>query len=254
MDREKQLTVGLAATDSARPAAPAAVEQLSQLQVEREVLQPKWDSAIARATRRLEKAPFGSLAGELHAGLGRWLELFAHDSQPIGTADLPGSDWTLVRAETGITFGDHPTFGLLTIGHWQHRKDRFDCRVAIGLILGTGSSMPRDLAVKLSASRIRPPIADELVILWPNRDVELDPCSLPPGSRKVWEERAQDSMVTLRGLPTADMVWLLAFTDWLNETNELGRPGWPEGATRRFLLARTRSVLDGLVPQRAADR
>jgi hypothetical protein len=230
--------------------ADVPVERLTQIQVEREVLKPKWDYGVARAVRRLETAPRSSLAGELHAGLGRWLTMVVSGGENTETIDLAGSasEWKLIRAEPGITFGDHPTFGLLTVGHWRRVADGMARRVGIGLILGAGSSMPRDVAMKLSVGRIRPPVADELIILWPDRDTEFDPCDLPPASRKVWEEQAPGCIATLRGLPTADMAWLLAFHDWANETVELVQPSWPDQASRRFLLARTGLVLEGLVP------
>jgi hypothetical protein len=250
-------TTGLAQDTSATPfdyeadhrTAAVVPERVSQLQVEREVLQPKWDSAVTRAARRMETTPCGSLAGELHAGLGRWLETFADNSGSVAPIEADGSAWRLLRVDTGITFGDHPTFGLLTVGYWQPAAGGDVRSVGIGLVLGMGSGMPRDLAVKLSVVKVRPAPADELVILWPDRDATFQPCDLPTGSRKVWNEHAPHGSVVLSGLPSADLAWLLAFNDWTNETAELAHPGWPDGAARQFLLARTRSLLECLVPR-----
>jgi hypothetical protein len=225
-----------------------AVEQVSQRQVEREVLQPKWDSAVARAVRRLETASHGSLAGELHAGLGRWLDTFADPNSSFGMIKVDGANWTLSRVDSGITFGDHPTFGLLSVGYWHRHSINSERRVGIGLVLATGAGMPRDLAVKLSAVTLRPALIDELVVLLPDRDAGFQPSELPPGTRKVWDEHAAHGPITLGGLPAGDIAWLLAHNEWAIETSGLAQPGWPDGAIRQFLLARTRSLLERLAP------
>jgi hypothetical protein len=225
------------------------VEQLTQLQVDREVLQPRWDNAVARAARRLESAPHGSLAGELHAGFSRWLGAIADQAGSLGPIHVDGVDWSLTGVDSGITFGDHPTFGLLTVGHWRRVSDGDVHRVGIGLVLAARSGMPRDLAVKLSAVKVRPAVADQFVVLWPARDTEFEPSDLPTGSRKVWDEQAPVGVVRLHGLPTGDIAWLLAFNEWVNETSELARPGWPDGAVRQFFLPRTRPLLERLVPR-----
>jgi hypothetical protein len=108
--------------------------------------------------------------------------------------------------------------------------------------------MPRDLAVKLSAVTLRPALIDELVVLLPDRDAGFQPSELPPGTRKVWDEHAAHGPITLGGLPAGDIAWLLAHNEWAIETSGLAQPGWPDGAIRQFLLARTRSLLERLAP------
>lgn len=222
-------------------------ERLSQVQVDREILQPRWDAAIGRALRRVETTPRGSLAGELHAGLGRWLDTFvdvAGTSAPIHTR---GSAFRLFRVESGVAFGDHPSFGLLTVAHWQTGGGDIR-RVGAGLVLAMGSGMPRDLAIKLSVFRNRPTLVDELVVMWPDRDSSFQLADMPVGSRKVWEEEAVQLPVHLCGLSGAELCWILAFIDWSDEIAESARPGWPDHAVREFVRARTAALLERLAP------
>ena len=54
------------------------------------------------------------------------------------------------------TFGEHPTYGVLTIAHWAC-KDGQPWKVGIGLFLGRGPGKPKDLEIKLAALEANPP-------------------------------------------------------------------------------------------------
>ncbi len=184
-DRYDEIVLPRGAADGA--AGPERSEEppprvLSQLQIERELLLPKWDSAVTRARRELANAARGTLADKLHAGLGRWLGSLANTE----TTD----DARLLRVEPNFTFGDHPTYGVVTVAHWQFpTRDVTTRRVAIGVVLGQGAAMPKDLAVKLALFDHRPAPADELIVLWPDRESNFDASALPPASLQVWNRR-----------------------------------------------------------------
>jgi hypothetical protein len=236
------------------PSSPSAEESLpelpeppkrvlSQVQLERESLLPKWDSAVTRARREWASAARGTLTDKLHAGLGRWLDTFAN-------TELAG-DARLVRVEPNFTFGDHPTYGVVTVAHWRSTisADR-ERRVAIGVVLGQAAAMPKDLGVKLSVFDLRPAPADELIVLWPDREWNFDAAALPPASLQVWN-KAAGRRPRLVGLPTQELAWLLAFSDWLSElreTESAQEEGWPQGAVETFVRERTARLLERLMP------
>jgi hypothetical protein len=134
-------------------AAPAA--QASDADQAADALRRAWDDAAATGRRRLGMSRRTSLAQELHAGLGRWLELLV--GQQV-------NGWQLSEARSAVTFGDHPAFGSVTLATWRDEGGR-TCRVALGPILGEGRSMPKDLEIKLSSLEQRPTLADQLVAL-----------------------------------------------------------------------------------------
>ncbi len=106
-----------------------------------DALRRTWEEAAATGRRRLGMSRRTSLAQELHAGLGRWLELLT--GQEV-------NGWRLSETRSAVTFGDHPAFGSITLATWRDEQGQA-CRVALGPILGEGRSMPKDLEVKLSA-------------------------------------------------------------------------------------------------------
>ena len=103
-----------------------------------------WEQALQEAHGKL--APEGSLTGatrELQAGLGAFLQTCHEHGVKVGP-------WRLQHVVPEWTFGDHPTYGAMTIAHWVC-KDGQPWKVGIGLFLGRGTGKPRDLETKLSA-------------------------------------------------------------------------------------------------------
>ena len=71
-----------------------------------------WDQEVRAARRKLE--PDGALTGatrELQAGLGAFLRLGFEQGIKVGP-------WRMQHVVPEWAFGDHPTYGVLTIAHW----------------------------------------------------------------------------------------------------------------------------------------
>src|SRR5262249_20856608 len=128
------------------------------------------------ARRKLE--PEGALTGatrELQLGLGQFLQVCHEHGVKVGP-------WRLSHVVGEFTFGDHPTYGALTIAHWGC-KDGQPWKVGVGLFLGRGSAKPRDLQTKLSALELEPCAVDVLILLRPEDDVALG-----GKSKTLWQE------------------------------------------------------------------
>jgi hypothetical protein len=139
-------------------------------------LSPLWDQELRAARRKLE--PEGALTGatrELQAGLGALLQLGHEHGIKVGP-------WRLHHVVGEWTFGDHPTYGVLTIAHWVC-KDGQPWKVGIGLFLGRGPAKPRDLGTKLSALEVEPSVIDHLILLRPEDDL-----SLSGKSKALWQD------------------------------------------------------------------
>jgi hypothetical protein len=201
-----------------------------------DALRRDWQQAAANARRRLDVSRRTALAQELHAGLGRWLELLV--GQQVG-------GWRLCEARTAVTFGDQPAFGAVTLAVWRTADDRV-CRVALGPILGQGRAMPKDLQVKLASLRQRPSLADQLVVLWPVQEGPVDAKQLPPATRQIWEASAASQPVRLCPLPMTDFAWLLGLPEWL--TQPAATAASPE-ALRSFLTEKTDYLLTDMAPE-----
>lgn len=135
-----------------------------------------WTQALADARAKLE--PAGSLTGatrELQAGLGAFLQVCHEHGVKVGP-------WRLQHVVPEFTFGEHPTYGALSIAHWVC-KDGQPWKVGVGLFLGRGVGKPRDLEIKLSALECTPPVIDHLILLRPDDDV-----ALTGKSKAIWQE------------------------------------------------------------------
>src|SRR5207248_7295346 len=77
------------------------------------VLDPKtWDQVMQAARQQLE--PEGAVTGatrELQAGLGAFLQACHEHGVKVGP-------WRLQHVVGEFTFGDHPTSGAISVGHW----------------------------------------------------------------------------------------------------------------------------------------
>ncbi len=168
---------------------------------------------------RLKLAPEGSLTGatrELQGGLGTFL-------QPCHEHGVKVGPWRLQHVVGEWTFGDHPTYGAITIAHWAC-KDGQPWKVGIGLFLGRGPAKSKDLAIKLAALEAEPPMIDHLILLRPEDDVVLS-----GKSKTLWQDAERrgrharieavslDAFSVLYGFPR----WLTAATEALPEGQPL---------------------------------
>lgn len=131
-----------------------------------EALSLLWAKEFSLAKEQL--MPEGALAGatkELQAGLGSLLHLCHDQGIKVGP-------WRLQHVVSEWTFGDHPTYGAITLAHWVCR-DGQPWKVGIGLFLANGQGKSRDLAVKLSAWELEPAVIDHLILLRPEADMML---------------------------------------------------------------------------------
>ena len=135
-----------------------------------------WDQEVRSARRKLE--PEGALTGatrELQAGLGSFLQIAHEHGVKVGP-------WRLCHVVPEWTFGDHPTYGALTIAHWVC-KDGQPWKVGVGLFLGRGPAKPKDLGTKLSALETEPAVVDYLILLRPEDDL-----AVTGKSKTLWQE------------------------------------------------------------------
>src|SRR5262249_9990865 len=123
-------------------------------------LSAAWDQEVRAARRKLE--PEGAITGatrELQAGLGAFL-------QTCDEHGVKGGRWRLTQVVREWSFGEHRTYGVVTIAHWVC-KDGQPWKVGVGLFLGRGPAKPKDLGIKLSALEAEPAVLDHLILLRP---------------------------------------------------------------------------------------
>lgn len=181
-----------------RPLAPPALVEL-------------WEQEIQAARKQLE--PEGGLTGatrELQAGLGAFLQICLEHGVKVGP-------WRLQHVVGELTFGDHPTYGVVTIAHWVCKTGQ-PWKVGIGLFMGRGPGKPKDLETKLLSMEAEPSVIDHLILLRPEDDM-----TLTGKSKTLWQEAerrgrharleavALDGFAILYGFPR----WLAAVTEAL---------------------------------------
>lgn len=222
----------------ARDAGPPADESGAAANLS-DALRRDWEQVTTKKRSILQASRRTALAPELHAGLGRWLELLV--GQEVG-------GWRLTAGNSAVTYGDRPAFGMVTLAQWQTADGR-TCRVALGPILGAGRSMPTDLEIKCSVLQQRPPLAEQLVVLWPGTEGSIAVNQLPPATRQVWEQLTPGRAVWLCALPLTDFAWLLGFPEWLT----LHAADSNGDELRSFVLERTGYLLQDLAPRETND-
>ncbi len=189
------------------PLPSASYESLAEL----------WEQEQRMARRRLE--PEGALTGatrELQAGLGAFLQVCHEHGVKVGP-------WRLQHVVGEWTFGEHPTYGVLTIAHWAC-KDGQPWKVGLGLFLARGAGKPKDLEVKLQALDAQPAMLDHLILLRPEDDL-----TLTGKSKTLWQEaerRGHHARLEPLGLDGYSLLssfprWLAALTESLPEGQPL---------------------------------
>ncbi len=202
---------GSLATAQAINVAPSVLSTQYSVLSTPSPLHELWDQEMRAARRKLE--PEGALTGatrELQAGLGQFLRTAHEHGVKVGA-------WRLQHVVPEWVFGEHPTYGVLSITHWAC-KDGQPWKVGVGLFLGRGPGKPRDLETKLAALEVSPALIDYLILLRP----EDDP-AVTGKSKQLWQEAEKrgrharlepislDGLAVLYGFPR----WLSAVTEGL---------------------------------------
>jgi hypothetical protein len=175
-----------------------------------------WEQELRSARRQLE--PEGALTGatrELQSGLGAFLRLCHEHGVKVGP-------WRLRHVVPEWTFGDHPTYGAITIAHWAC-KDGQPWKVGIGPWLGRGPAKPKDLEKKLAAFEVEPTVIDHLILLRPEDDLALN-----GKSKTLWldaERKGRHARMEAVGLD-GFAVWY-GFPRWLTAVTEAMPSGQP---------------------------
>ena len=194
-----------------------------------------WHQAVTEARTQLE--PEGALTGatrELQAGFGALLQLCHDHGVKVGP-------WRLQHVVPDYTFGNHPTYGALTIAHWSNEANE-SARIGIGLFLGRGPGKPKDLQVKLTAFDAEPPVLDHLVLVRP-----MDDTLLTGKSKALWQQAEQDHKpIRLQPIGLDQFAVLYGFPRWLAAVTESLPEGQPLPNLAEFLQQRCQQLLESV--------
>ena len=175
-----------------------------------------WDQEFRSARRKLE--PEGALTGatrELQAALGTFLTACHEHGVKVGP-------WRLQHVVPEWPFGDHPTYGAVSLAHWAC-KDAQPWKVGVGLFLARGAGKPKDLEIKLAVMDAQPPVVDHLILLRPEDDLNLT-----GKSKTLWadaEKRGKHARLEPVGLDGFALVY--SFPRWLSALREALPAGAP---------------------------
>jgi hypothetical protein len=196
-------------------------------------LRELWEQELRSARAQLE--PEGAVTGatrELQAGLGKFLQIGHEHGVKVGP-------WRLHHVVTELTFGDHPTYGVLTIAHWVC-KDGQPWKVGIGLFLGRGPGKPKDLEIKLASLHAEPTIIDHLILLRPEDDLTLS-----GKSKTLWQETERRGRhARVEALSLDGFAALYAFPRFLAAITEAIPDGQPLPNLADFLQEHCDSLLE----------
>jgi hypothetical protein len=225
-------------TPAQQPTPPAASQvQTTHVQAPAPGVMPNllesWEQALQDAQAKL--APEGSLTGatrELQAGLGAFLQTCHEHGVKVGP-------WRLQHVVPEWTFGEHPTYGAITIAHWVC-KDGQPWKVGVGLFLGRGTGKPRDLETKLSVLAQTPAVVDHLILLRPSDDL-----TLTGKSKTIWQEaEKRGQQARLEPLILEHFAMLYAVPRWLAALGEALPPGQPLPNVAELLQERCEKLLE----------
>jgi hypothetical protein len=194
--------------------SPAGVVKAAALS--HEALAEMWEQEQRAAQRKLE--PEGALTGatrELQAGLGAFLSVCHEHGVKVGP-------WRLQHVVPEWTFGDHPTYGAVSIAHWAC-KDGQPWKVGLGLFLARGAGKPKDLEVKLAVMDVQPVAVDHLILL----RLDDDP-TVTGKSKTLWQEaERRGKHARLEPVSLDGFAQLYAFPRWLAVVRESLPEGTP---------------------------
>lgn len=192
-----------------------------------------WEQEVQAAHQKLE--PEGALTGatrELQAGLGEFLKACHEHGVKVGP-------WRLQHVVGEWSYGDHPTYGALTIAHWAC-KDGQPWKVGIGLFLARGAGKSKDLEIKLAALRAEPPMIDHLILLRPDDDL-----TLTGKSKTCWQEaERRGHHARLEAVGVDGFAVLYGFPRWLTAIGEALPAGQPVPNLADLLQERCDKLLE----------
>jgi hypothetical protein len=175
-----------------------------------------WAQEERAALRKL--MPDGALTGatrEIQAGLGAFLQACHENGVKVGP-------WRLQHVVPEYTFGDHPTYGVISIAHWAC-KDGQPWKVGIGLFLAKSAGKPRDLEIKLSSMNVEPTVIDHLILMRPEDDL-----TLTGKSKTVWQEAEKNGKhARLEPMTVEALGMLYSFPRWIAAMKEALPEGQP---------------------------
>lgn len=175
-----------------------------------------WDQEFRSARRKLE--PDGALTGatrELQAALGTFLTTCHEHGVKVGP-------WRLQHVVPEWPFGEHPTYGVVTLAHWAC-KDGQPWKVGVGLFLARGAGKPKDLEVKLAVMGIEPNVVDHLILLRPEDDL-----TLTGKSKQLWQDaERRGKHARLEPMSLDGFALVYSFPRWLAAITEALPAGAP---------------------------
>ena len=198
----------------ASPGSAVPIARMSALS--HESLVELWQQEQRAARRKLE--PEGALTGatrELQAGLGAFLSTCHEHGVKVGP-------WRLQHVVPEWSYGEHPTYGVVTIAHWAC-KDGHPWKVGIGLFLGRGAGKPKDLEIKLAVMNAQPTMVDHLILLRPEDDLAITGKS----KSMMQEAERQGKHSRLEPLSLDGFAQLYSFPRWLAAVRESLPEGTP---------------------------
>lgn len=191
--------------------------------------QAEMDAALAKLS------PDGALTGatrELQLGLGVFLQTCHEHGVKVGP-------WRLQHVVPEFSFGEHPTYGIITIAHWACR-DGQPWKVGIGLFMARGAGKPRDLETKLSVQMVDPPVVDHLILLRPDDDI-----ALTGKSKTAWQAvEKQGKHARLEAAPLDSFATLYGFSRWLAALHESLPAGQSSPNLADFIQDRCEKLLE----------
>jgi hypothetical protein len=213
---------------------PAAGPDFSPSALSFDTLSDLWDVELRSARRKLD--PDGALTGaarELQAAMGAFLTTCHEHGVKVGP-------WRLQHVVPEWPFGDHPTYGAVSLAHWAC-KDGPPWKVGIGLFLARGPGKPKDLEIKLGVMDSEPAVLDHLILLRPDDDA-----TLTGKSKSIWQEaERQGKHARIEPASLDTFALLSSFPRWIAAVRE----ALPEGTPLPNLADVIQSKADRLLEQ-----